>query len=99
MRSSFQLVVDLNFKHSYLTRRLFNDVAHFDRRLHVELCDISDKMYQFVFDRRENDFMTTTLQQTMFMHFFQQSTIVDCVDVVRENIDVIHEINDRYLTK
>jgi hypothetical protein len=43
--------------------------------------------------------MTTISQQTMFMHFFQQSTVVDCVDVVRKNIDVIHKINDRYLAK
>jgi hypothetical protein len=82
-----------------LTRRLFNDVAHFDQRLHVEFRDISDKMYQFIFDRREDDFMITTSQQTMLMHIFQQSTVVDCADVVRENIDVIHEINDHYLTK
>jgi hypothetical protein len=56
-------------------------------------------MYQLIFDRREDDFMTTISQQTMLMHFFQQSTIVDCADVVRENIDVIREINDRYFTK
>ncbi len=68
MRSLFQLVVDLNFQHLNLTRRLFNDVANFDKCLHVEFYNISDKIYQLIFDQREDDFMTTISQQTMLVH-------------------------------
>jgi hypothetical protein len=35
----------------------------------------------------------------MFVHFFQQSTIFDRVDVVNENVNVIHEINDNHFTR
>ncbi len=85
----------MNFQHLNLTRRLFNNVANFDQRLHIKLCNIFDKIYQFVFDKREDDFITTISQQTMFMHFLQQSIIIDCVDVVNEKFDVVHENNNR----
>jgi hypothetical protein len=56
-------------------------------------------MYQFIFNRRKNDFMTTTSQQTMIVHFLQQFTIVDRVDVVNENVNVVHEIDDNHFTR
>ncbi len=50
-------------------------------------------MYQFVFNRRKDDFVTRISQQTMFVHLLQQSTIVDRVDIVNENVNVVHEID------
>jgi hypothetical protein len=35
----------------------------------------------------------------MFLHFLQQSTIVDRVDVVNENVNVVHEIDDNHFTQ
>jgi hypothetical protein len=43
--------------------------------------------------------MTTTSQQAVLMHFFQQSTIVDRVDVINENVNVVHEIDDNHFTR
>jgi hypothetical protein len=56
-------------------------------------------MYQFVFNRRKNDFVTTISQQTMFVHFLQQSTVVDRINVVNENVDVVHKIDDNHLSQ
>jgi hypothetical protein len=99
MSFSFQFVIDLYSQIVYVSRELFYYVADSDRRLHVKLCDILDKMYQLVFDRRKRCFMSTTSQQTMLMHFLKQSTIIDCADVVNENINVVDEINDRDLAR
>ncbi len=35
----------------------------------------------------------------MFVHFLQQSTIVDRVDVVNKNVNVVHEINNNHFTR
>jgi hypothetical protein len=43
--------------------------------------------------------VTTISQQTMFVHFLQQSTIADRVNVVNENFDVIHKIDDNHFTR
>jgi hypothetical protein len=99
MRISFQLIVNLYTQNAYVIKKLFYDVANSYRRLHVEFRDVSRQMYQFIFNRRKNDFMTTTSQQTMFAHFFQQSTIVDRVDVVNENVNVVHEIDENHFTR
>jgi hypothetical protein len=99
MSFSFQFAINLYFQNAYVTRELFYYVADFDRRLHVKFCDIFDKMYRFVFDRRKRCFMSTISQQTMLVHFLKQFTIVDCVDVVNENINVVNEINNRDFTK
>jgi hypothetical protein len=80
-------------------KKLLYDVANFYRRLHVEFDDVSRQMYRFILNRRKDDFMTTISQQTMFVHFLQQSTIVDRVDVVNENFNVIHEIDDNHFTR
>jgi hypothetical protein len=82
-----------------VTRRLLYDVADSYRRLHVEFRDVSRQMYQFIFNRRKDDFMTTTSQQTVFVHFLQQSTIADRADVVDENVNVVHEIDDNHFTR
>jgi hypothetical protein len=99
MRISFQLIVNLHTQDAYVTRRLLYDVADFYRRLHVEFRDVSRQMYQLIFNRRKDDFMTTTSQQTMFVHFLQQSTIADRVDVVNENVNVVHEVDDNHFTR
>jgi hypothetical protein len=43
--------------------------------------------------------MTTISQQTMIVHFLQQFTIVDRVDVVNKNVNVVHEIDDDHFTR
>jgi hypothetical protein len=86
MRVSFQLVVNLHTQDAYVIKRLLYDVANFYRRLHVEFRDVSRQMYQFIFNRRKDEFMTTTSQQTMIVHFLQQSTIADRADVVDKNV-------------
>ncbi len=35
----------------------------------------------------------------MIVHFLQQFTIVNRVDVVNENVNVVHEINDNHFTR
>jgi hypothetical protein len=35
----------------------------------------------------------------MFVHFLQKSTIIDRVDVVNENVDVVHKIDDNHFTR
>ncbi len=99
MRISFQLVVNLHIQNAYVIKWLFYDVADFYRRLHVEFRDVFRQMYQFIFNRCKDDFVMTISQQTMFMHFFQQSTIVDRVDVVNENINVVYKIDDNHFTR
>jgi hypothetical protein len=99
MRISFQLIVNLHAQDAYVTKELLYDVADFYRRLHVELRDVSRQMYQLIFNRRRDDFMTTISQQTMFVHFLQQSTITDRVDVVNENVNVVHEVDDNRFTR
>jgi hypothetical protein len=94
MSVSFQFAINLYFQNAHVTRELFYYVADSDRRLHVKLSNILDKMYQFVFDRRKRCFMSTTSQQTMLVHFLKQFAILDCVDVVNENINVVDEINN-----
>ncbi len=99
MRISFQFIVNLHTQDAYVIKRLFYDVADFYRRLHVEFRDVFRQMYQFIFNRRKDDFVTTISQQTVFVHFLQQSIIVDRVNVVNENVDVIHKIDDNHFTR
>jgi hypothetical protein len=99
MSFSFQSAINLYSQNVYVTRELFYYVADFDRRLNVKFCDIFDKMYQFIFNRRKRSFMSMSSQQTMLVHFFKQSAIIDCVNVVNENINVVDEINDRDFAK
>ncbi len=82
-----------------MIKEFFYDVANSYRRLSVKFRDFFDKIYQFIFDRRKDSFVTTTSQQTMLMHFFKQSKIVNCVDIVNENVEIVDEINDNYFTK
>ncbi len=99
MRISFQFIVNLHTQNAYMIKRLFYDVADSYRRLHVEFRDVFRQMYQLIFNRRKDDFVTTTSQQTMLVHFFQQLTIADRVDVVNENVDVIHKVDDNHFTR
>ncbi len=99
MRISFQLVVNLHTQDAYVIKWLLYDITDFYRRLHVEFRNVFRQMYQFVFNRRKNDFVTTISQQTMFVHFLQQSTVVDRINVVNENVDVVHKIDDNHLSQ
>jgi hypothetical protein len=99
MSVSFQSAINLYSQNAHRTRELLYYVADFDRRLHVKLNNILDKMYQLVFDRRKRCFMSMTSQQIMLVHFLKQFAILDCVDVVSENINVVDEVNDCDLAK
>ncbi len=35
----------------------------------------------------------------MFVHFLQQSTIINRVNVVNENVNIVHEIDDNHFTR
>ncbi len=82
----------------HVIKNLFYDVADFYQRLHVEFRDVFRQIYQFIFNRRKDDFVTTISQQTMFVRFFQQSTIIDRVNVENKNVNVVHEIDDNHFT-
>jgi hypothetical protein len=56
-------------------------------------------MYQLIFSRRKRDFMTTTSQQAVLMHLFKQSTVIDRVDVVDENVNVVNEFDDDHFSR
>ncbi len=43
--------------------------------------------------------MTTISQQTVFVHFLQQSTVADRASVLDENIDVVHKVDYSHLTR
>ncbi len=96
---SFQFIIYLHTQNVYVIKKLLYNVADFDRRLYIEFRDVFRQMYQFIFNRRKDDFVTTISQQTIFVHFFQRSTIVDYVDVVNENVDVVRKINDNHFTR
>jgi hypothetical protein len=56
-------------------------------------------MYQFIFNRRKRDFMTTISQQAILMNLFKQFTVADRVDVVNENVNVVNEFDDDHFSR
>jgi hypothetical protein len=56
-------------------------------------------MYQLIFNRRKRDFVTTTSQQAMLMHFLEQFAVINRVDVVNENVNVVNEFDDNYFSR
>jgi hypothetical protein len=56
-------------------------------------------MYQLIFNRRKRDFVTTISQQAVLMHFFEQSAVINRVDVVNENVNVVNEFDDNHFSR
>jgi hypothetical protein len=56
-------------------------------------------MYQFIFNRRKRDFVTTISQQAMLMHLLEQSAVINRADVVNENVNVVNEFDDNHFSR
>jgi hypothetical protein len=90
--SSLKLDVDLRSQNASLTKRLLYDVAYSNDCLHVKFLRVSRQMNELIFDRRENDFVTTRSRFAMSVHFFQNATIARDVKFVRQYVDIVHEV-------
>jgi hypothetical protein len=88
---SFQFAVDLHTQDANLISELLYDVADANSRLHIELFRVFREMYELVFDRREDDFVTTFSRLKVSMHFLQNATVVCSIKIVCKYVDVIHE--------
>ncbi len=51
-------------------------------------------MNELIFNRRENDVVSTISRLALFMKMLQRSTVLFCEDVVRQKIDVVYEAHD-----
>jgi hypothetical protein len=89
--SSLELDVNLHSQNANLTRRLLYDVAYSNDCLHVEFSRISRQMNELIFDRREDDFVTTRSRLAVSVHFFQNATVACNARFVRQYVDIIHE--------
>jgi hypothetical protein len=90
--SSFELDVDLHSQNANLIKRLLYDVAYSNDCLHVEFSRVSRQMNELIFDRREDDFVTTRSRLALSVHFFQNATVVRDARFVRQYVDIVHEI-------
>jgi hypothetical protein len=90
--SSLELDVDLHSQNANLIKRLLYDVAYSNDCLHVKFFRIFRQMNELIFDRRENDFVTTRLNFAVSVHFFQNVTIARDAKLVRQYVDIVHEI-------
>jgi hypothetical protein len=89
---SFELDVDLHFQNANLIKRLLYDVAYSNDCLHVKFFRISRQMNELIFDRREDDFVTTRLRLAVSVHFFQNATVARDVRFVHQYDDIVHEV-------
>jgi hypothetical protein len=90
--SSLELDVDLHFQKTNLIKRLLYDVAYSNDCLHVKFSRISRQMNELIFDRREDDFVTTRSRLAVSVHFFQNATVARDVKFVRQYVDIVHEV-------
>jgi hypothetical protein len=90
--SSFELDVDLHFQNANLTKELFYDVASSNDCLHVKFLRVSRQMNELIFDRREDDFVTTRSRLVVSVHFFQNATVARDARLVRQYVDIVHEV-------
>jgi hypothetical protein len=90
--SSFELDVDLHSQNANLIKRLFYDVAYSNDCLHVKFSRILRQMNELIFDRREDDFVTTRSRFAVSVHFFQNATVARDVKFVRQYVDIVHEV-------
>jgi hypothetical protein len=49
-------------------------------------------MNELIFDRREDDFVTTRSRFAVSVHFFQNATVARDAKLVRQYVDIVHEI-------
>ncbi len=92
VNSSFDLDVNLHSQNSNLIQRSFYDVAYANDYLHVKFSRIFCQMNELIFDRRKDDFVTTRLRLAVSVHFFQNETVARDAKLVRQNVDIVHEI-------
>ncbi len=90
--SSLELNVNLHSQNANLTKRLLYDVAYSNDCLHVKFFRVFRQMNELIFDRREDDFVTTRSRFAVSVHFFQNATIARDVKFVRQYVDIIHEV-------
>jgi hypothetical protein len=90
--SSFELDVDLHSQNANLIKKLLYDVAYSHDCLHVKFFRISRQMNELVFDRREDDFVTTRSRLAVSVHFFQNATVARDARFVRQYVDIVHEV-------
>jgi hypothetical protein len=89
---SLELDVDLHSQNANLIKRLLYDVAYSNDCLHVKFFRIFRQMNDLIFDRRENDFVTTRSRFAVSVHFFQNATTVRDARFVRQYVDIVHEV-------
>jgi hypothetical protein len=90
--SSLELDVDLHSQNANLIKRLLYDVAYSNDFLHVKFSRISRQMNELIFDRREDDFVTTRSRFAVSVHFFQNATVARDARFVRQYVDIVHEV-------
>jgi hypothetical protein len=69
VNSLLELDVNLHSQNANLTRRLLYDVAYSNDCLHIKFFRIFRQMNELIFDRREDDFVTTRLRLAVSVHF------------------------------
>jgi hypothetical protein len=89
---SLELDVDLHSQNANLIKRLLYDVAYSNDCLHVKFSRVSRQMNEFIFDRREDRFVTTRSRFAVSVHFFQNATVARDAKLVRQNVDIVHEV-------
>ncbi len=92
VNSSFKLNVDLHFQNANLIKKLLYNVAYSNDYLHVKFFRIFRQMNELIFDRREDDFVTTRLRLAVSVHFFQSVTVARDVKLVHQYVNIVHEI-------
>jgi hypothetical protein len=90
--SSLELDVDLHSQNANLIKRLLYDVAYSNDCLHVKFSRVSRQMNELIFDRREDDFVTTRSRLAVSVHFFQNATVARDARFVRQYVDIVHEV-------
>jgi hypothetical protein len=71
---------------------IYLSITYSNDCLHVKFLRISRQMNELIFNRRENDFVTTRSRFAMSVHIFQNATIARDVKFVRQYVDIVHEI-------
>jgi hypothetical protein len=87
-----KLDVDLYSQNANLIKRLLYDVAYSNDCLYVKFSRVSRQMNELIFDRREDDFVTTRSRLAVSVHFFQSATVARDAKLVRQYVDIVHEV-------
>ena len=97
MRISFEIEIYLHFQNPNIQFWIDCRVDNEDERRHVELFEIFNEVNQLIFCQDEDKFVSTRSTIAMFMNFFQSSAIFLHVDIVCQNVDVVHVFHVRRL--